>query len=341
MGQQLRCIDVGAKLFMDVYLVFNELCLQRPRAANPEVNKHTAHSWMQQFGDVITRARRYGIKALRVNEGFFNLELVPDYKIADWTRNREIDRELTQRIRSAATAYDELTDGRQTIEDKELSFDFRYQGERADGLGYAILLESIAVSLDTESCWQTHEIEVEVEELREVEDDLKIVSTTERSKHASHPDHLDNHRDWVQTERYATGIQNGINLLSKLNDWFPDLVFIAHVQEQIKGLNGGTPQLRQIVCRLFELNNYCQSWNSGGFDKTKLRNVSPEGKTVRADADLRNKRVFKLPDGREEFFEWHLRLTPDAWRLYFLPDAVNRRFYIGYVGPHLPTKKYK
>ncbi len=331
---------------MDIYLVFNELCLLRPRPTEPQANEFTAQDWMQKFGDVITHARRYGIKVLRVRRGFFEMVLVPSYTIRDWATDKRIDRELKRRIQSAATAYDELEydipEDIQDAETKKLGFDFKYDGATAEGLGFASLLESIAVSLDNEECWRQSEINVDIEEIVELEDDIKIVPSSRSIKHASHPNHLDIHRDWVQLERFATGVQNGIYVLSKTEDWFPNLIFLDSTKTQVEEMVAGTPQLRQVVNKLFELENYCREWTIGGFDKDRLASkATPESASVRSDSRLRSMRIFRLPNGNDEFFEWHLRLTPDEWRLFFLPDPATRKIYVGYIGRKLPTRKYR
>jgi hypothetical protein len=323
---------------MDIYLVFNEICLLRPRPTEPQPNEFSAQDWMQKFGDVITRARHYGIKVLRVRRDFFEMVLVPNYTIRDWATDKRIDRDLKRRIQSAATGHDELEydipEDIQDAESKKLGFDFKYEGAPAEGLGFASLLESIAVSLNTEECWRQSQINVDIEEIVESEDDIKIIPSVKSIKHASHPDHLDDHRNWVQLERFATAVQNGIYMLSKIEDWFPNLIFLDSTKTQVEQMVAGTPQLRQVVNKLFELENYCKEW-------TIASKVTPESASVRSDPRLRRMRVFRLPDGREEFFEWHLRLTPDEWRLFFLPDPTNHRMYVGYIGRKLPTRKYR
>lgn len=324
---------------MDVYLVFNELCLTRSRTGIQ--HKSLAQGWMEQFGDVLTQARRYGVKVLRVTQGFFELSLVPNYTIREWTFDREIDRELKRRIQSAATSYDEDTPDAVEDNKKRLAFEFKYDGIAADGLGFAFLLESIAVSLDTEDCWKSTEISLAIDEIIETEDDIQIIQTVKPARHISHKDHLELHRKWLQEERFTTSVQDGTYLLSKASDWFPGLIILDNARPQIQELSHGTPQIRQLVSKLFELENYCRGWSSGPFDKDKIASkATPESASVAGNAHYAGMRTFKLPDGREEYFEWHLRLTPGPWRLFFLPNSTDHIIYVGYVGRKLPSKKY-
>lgn len=324
---------------MDVYLVFNELCLTRPRPENQ--HKTLAQGWMSQFGEVLTTARRHGIKVLRVTQGFFELSLVPGYTIREWSFDREIDRELKRRIQSAATSYDEDSPEALEVNQKRLAFEYRYEGLAAEGLGFALLLDSIAVSLETEACWNCTDVDFEVDEIIEVDDDVDVIQKRQSRKHVSRKDHLDAHKKWLQDERFLVSVQDGPFLLSKIEDWFPNLVVLEDAKAQIQELSTGTPHLRQLVSKLFELENYCSTWKTGAFDKDKLASkATPESASVAGNAQYTSMRTFRLPNGREIYFEWHLRLTPGAWRLYFLPDVTAHKIFIGYVGKKLPSQKY-
>lgn len=67
-----------------------------------------------------------------------------------------------------------------------------------------------------------------------------------------------------------------------------------------------------------------------------------ESETVKSDTDLKALRRFKLLDGNEEYFFDHVGFTGKytGGRIYFIPDNANNRCFIGYIGRHLPTKKY-
>ena len=47
-------------------------------------------------------------------------------------------------------------------------------------------------------------------------------------------------------------------------------------------------------------------------------------------------RMFKLPDGRIECFEWHIKTG--NLRLHFFPE--NCIIYVGYIGKHLDTDTF-
>lgn len=97
--------------------------------------------------------------------------------------------------------------------------------------------------------------------------------------------------------------------------------------------------LRPVAPRLFQLQTYCQEWTEDRFDPKQLpTRASPESQVTLNQYG--KERTFRCPDNRERTFSWHLRLTPGAWRLYFIPRKETRQMIIGYIGPHLPTVKY-
>ncbi|MGN0462818.1 MAG: hypothetical protein ACI4HZ_10305 [Ruminococcus sp.] len=82
---------------------------------------------------------------------------------------------------------------------------------------------------------------------------------------------------------------------------------------------------------------------SSSYDPKELGiGARTESETVKSDTELKNLRKFQLPNGSEEYFFDHIGFTGkySGGRIYFLPDNSNNKCYIGYIGRHLPTKKY-
>ncbi len=86
---------------MDIYLVFNKLSALGDHLTQTE---YEARAWMSDFENVITKARKAGLKALKAQDDFFDTVLVEGYRIRDWLRDRTVDPDQRRRIRSAGTA---------------------------------------------------------------------------------------------------------------------------------------------------------------------------------------------------------------------------------------------
>lgn len=320
---------------MDLFLVFNELSVPS-EPHNPADTIYQAREWMAGFVATLVAAHRHNVKHLRTHRQFAGIDLVPGYSVSQWMNDREVrDRDAQRIIRNDATKLPYLEDI-PDVEDRIRLFDFKLNNNVAHGCGAAYLLESIAISLACRDIWNIDQIDIDIEELDETTADIKEYSSPIR--HVSCIDHVMTHAEWIQ-ERLQSSVQNGSDLLKKASDWFPHIRFTDNAEAQINDMTSGTPQLRQVVIKLFVMNTHCSQWISGGFVADTLPNVSRESSTVRDNPELRGKRTFKCKDGIERFFEWHARLTPDEWRLHFYPDGGNHTIIIGYVGPHLPTAK--
>ncbi|MCA1995138.1 MAG: hypothetical protein LDL41_24275 [Coleofasciculus sp. S288] len=308
---------------MDLEMVLNELSLQTPAD-----NAQTAR---QRMSDLITTARaaaELGVNpTLRTHSEFYATVLAPDYSLSDWLIDRSVDREESRFILlSTKTPF--LADIQDSeIEDRNLRSEFRYEGDLAEGLGIAYLLESLALSVSSEPRWESSSLVLDTTWL---EDDENLNSETVTVFHASQVDHIQGHIAWIQN-RLRTGVRNGLDLWNRRSELFPSLSFCETVSNQMQSLSSGNPMLRQVVKRLFELEDYCKSWTSGSFNPDNLPSkATPESETRLQK--FRQELTFTCPDGEKRIFSLHLRMTPGAWRLHFCVELGPGQIIIGYIG---------
>ncbi|MBX2976615.1 MAG: hypothetical protein KF721_10805 [Ignavibacteriaceae bacterium] len=121
---------------------------------------------------------------------------------------------------------------------------------------------------------------------------------------------------------------------------FSNIILCPSIENDLKKI--GSTYLKQIKDKLVALDNYVTShWSNGNFnyndanEKSSL-NISPESKKTMDQQKYYNQRVFKLPDGRNECFELHIKTG--NLRFHFFPE--NKKIYVGYIGKHLDTDKY-
>ena len=97
-------------------------------------------------------------------------------------------------------------------------------------------------------------------------------------------------------------------------------------------------EIRQILERLLEIDEFGSNWTSGTFpmgalnSKTNLR-ASFESASTNNSSRLRLMRTFTLPNGKSEYFEAHIKMG--NFRIHFFPDESTHTIYIGYIGSHL------
>jgi hypothetical protein len=312
---------------MALEMVLNELSLRTPATNIPTAR--------QRMSDFIRTVR--GVKAqcgrqttLRTQYEFYATTLASEYPLRRWLNDPEVDREEQRFIKTLATKAPFSNDIAnleiQDIENNISNCEFRHQGEIAIGLGVAYLLDALSVSFLFEQRWDDSHLNLVVSRLENeelVEEQLEIV-------HASCRHHVQKHADWIKN-RLRTEVLDGSDLWNRRDELFPSLEFCENVSQQIQSLSPSNPMLRQVVKRLFELEDYCKSWSSGSFNLDNLPSkATPESETRLQQ--FRQQLTFRCPDGEKRIFSLHVRMTPGAWRLHFSVELGPEKIIIGYIG---------
>jgi hypothetical protein len=311
---------------MALEMVLNELSLQLADSVL------TARQWMSELIQTVISATSQRIsRVIRTKTDVFDMILADGYPLRRWLNDREVDLEERRYIGLLTTKtpfWNELPE----LYDRVLEHEFHYENRQALGLGVAYLLESLAVSLPSEGCWNATLLPLNA---RWIIGNGDIEEGTVCVTHASQPVHMNEHREWIQ-DRLRSDVRDGNDLWKRRSELLPSLTFCEAVGPQIQDLN--PTMLRPVVRRLFELQVYCDGWTEGGFDQSQLpARATPESRATLEQYGA--PRTFLCPDGVERTFSWHVRLTPHAWRIHFYPDP-QRTMIIGYIGPHLPTVRH-
>jgi hypothetical protein len=315
---------------MPVEMVFNELSLKAPA-----IDKRTARDWMENFIETVRIATIQGVqRKLIARADFDQLLLSTNYKIVQWRNDPDVDKDLRSFFRNLQDKSDPpLPDI------VNPAFEVFYEAMPAFGLGYACIHSSLAVSVKSDPSWDQSSLDIEVKKLNE---DAEVVDECVSILHASSGEHIYEHSDWIQRQ-LQNFLTSGKEVWNHRNDLFTNLEFCGAVEKQLEGLYAGDPLLKSVTERLFELDNFCRQWEERIFNpKTLPCKASPESEATRNK--FRSERTFMCPDGERRYFEWHVRLTPHAWRIHFIPvpptdHNLSGKMTIGYIGTHLPTAK--
>lgn len=306
---------------MALEMVLNDLSLQ------PAGDIYSARQWMSDFVQTVKTATSHRVsRVIRTQSDIFDVVLAENYPMRRWLNDGDVDRvarQYVKRLTTKAPFWDGLPDLYQRVQ----SSAFEYDEKAAHGLGIAYLLEGLALSLPSEECWNTARLSLNA--LLDEDGEIETVSVI----HASHPNHIGEHKEWIQ-ERLRSDIEDGEDLWNRRSELLPSLKFCEGVDCQMSELS--PTMLRPVARRLFELDAYCYNWTEGGFDPDQF----PARATPESQATLQryeDERVFLCPDGVERLFSWHVRVTPGSWRIYFDPEPGPGAMFIGYIGPHLPT----
>jgi hypothetical protein len=306
-------------------LFFNELSIKEAP------NKHTAIKWMDDLMVLYKKAAGKGFSELKTTETFINITIAPNYKLNEWMYDQAVPYETRLFFKTKVSKFpfiEKLLEQKEG--EKQLLHEFKYKGLSAAGFGAAYLFDSLAVSFDNSSEWDTHLIVLDVTEYSE---DDQVIHSIEEVKHSSKPVHLDCLSNWLKDKKKVS-IPNGKLLWLKRNVHFPHLVFCQNVEDQVSYFSGSEPEFHMIVKQLSIMESYCSTWEGGIFTGDDFPSkVTSESESRRG----RFKKELNIicPDGEVREFPWHLRYTPGAGRIHFAPDNSQRIFFIGYIGPKI------
>ncbi|MDQ1354649.1 MAG: hypothetical protein QG657_4958 [Acidobacteriota bacterium] len=333
-------------------LILNEL-------SYPFRDKYKAITGIKTFIETFGAASTLGLTRLRIHENIgkklYRLELAPGYYVSEWlnsscdqqTAASEPDKkeasifDLKNRFREIIANSPLITDN-EPIEKEEYdrsSFEIVLTGgetKTAEGLGAAFLLDTIAMSFLSDSFWDTEKIErlkryVIKEDGSDYEEFVDV-------RHASRPGHMETHRQWIDNKKRES-LKTAGDLWERRVEFFPHLVLCGSIEQQLKTIIGiGSSYFNQIIDRLNLLDAYAKNWTSGRFSESEVKKsygLTVSKESVHTMKQYGNQRRFRLPDGRKEYFEMHIKTG--QLRFHFFPDEETHRIYVGYIGPHLRT----
>ncbi len=318
-------------------MVLNELSL-KPSASTIQ----QARQRMIDFLDTARIATKSGVKkVIRTSDDLSYLSLAPDYPLARWRNDHEVDVDTRRFFRSLVTKSPYLKDTEDSdLENRNARSQFTYQDEEAKGLGVAYLLEALAISFRSASCWEQSSLKltlIELDEEGELQEEQEL-----HVNHACSAAHIDEHKNWIREHiltRIQLNISEGCDIWTHRTTLFPHLLFCEAVEKQLQGVLQGHPLLQQIIKRLYALNTACENWCDGpdSYEGIPGR-MSPESNVTLQK--YTHEHTFLCPDGVNRLFSWHARLTPSAWRIYFYRDDEKKTLTIGHIGHKLPNVLY-
>jgi hypothetical protein len=275
---------------------------------------------------------------------WFGVELAPDFHWRDWHALNSDDPKAKDQIsafRSILTRSP-LFDAEEAGGELEL-FDVTdaSSGKAYPALRAAAWYESPMVSFPNGAHWNLNPLKIHIDSLSEGTGDI-----VRREGEIANFHDL---REWEEARpayeaRRSAEIDNGTELWAFRKAVYPMLDFCGRTESQFSDWSHPLNILDQVKESFGELNEFCGKWRDGGFpdySHNRLkegglnRKVSGESDSVDDNPGLRRHRMFYLPDGRCEYFEFHIKLS-QGYRIHFFPDQETKTIWIGYVGPHLP-----
>lgn len=295
---------------------------------------------MKELEKALRRAKQVGVSSALRTKGYFQ-DFVLDqdgYRVYDYLHDKNISHSERLFFLTIATKTPLIdSESEEGYQQQMLGFDFRISDKKADGLGVASMLDGLAISLTSDTCWDLTEVVVNKQYLDEagefVEEDVIV-------KHASRDDHVSQLGAWIE-QRLKQKVDNGEEMVFRWEELYPALVLCKSVEAQLYKFRKPNALFKQIQLKLHKLNDYFKDWTSGKFDPDAVfprRLLDPE--SPRTLEEYPDEHTFLCPDGVKRLFSWHVRVTPHERRIFFYPDTVSRKAFIGHIGEKLPNSTW-
>lgn len=319
--------------------MFNELSLKKVDS------KFTARSLMSEFISAANHASANGFTEIRMFEGviqtLYQIPLCDDYNIDNWLNDNDINTDLKDKFKILIGTFP-LFKNEELIAGEEFArSEFRYEYEGTNwqvfGLGAACIYNTLAISLLSNECWKSTVLPLQHYLVKHDGTDDTVQTET---KNFFNEESFNAHLDWWEKLR-IDNLEKTRELWDRRADFFSNLEFSPEMEEQIKKL-GFSKFLYQIIDRLTSLDQFAKNWKAGNFDINAVNETTNLNISTESDSTL-NKygtlRKFTVPGNGKEIFHLHIK-TGDL-RFHFWPDNTSHKVYVGYIGKHLRTVRFK
>lgn len=315
-------------------MVINELSARFPGESVAE-----ARDMMEMFVNTYFRMKdMIQNDVILLDQEYVSFLLAPNYRIEQWRNDAEVDIEVKRRFRSLiqhSAVYN--SEDFQMEHEEMICSEFRHQERESRGCQLAYELEGVAVSFLSDDFWKSPVIEGIY---RNIEDDGEIIEIEAEVRNVSCKENID---IFEQYYRQRSDIYNrktfksGNDILENKDALFPNLIFCDTALRQLR-YDVGSSEVSQVYKKLMELQREAELLN-GPFRAEYLTKATPESSITLQQFE--EEHTFRLPDGRNQIFSWHIRFTGSyAGRIFFEPVSGQNQIYIGHIGQKLPTARY-
>jgi hypothetical protein len=176
-------------------LILNELSLYHKASS-----KFEARNLMKDLLLTSRKANTYDFRKLRVNKDFIQLYLSENYTINNWLNDPQV-RPDYKTLLLGLKRYPFIAEGDENIETRfienyyylDMPFMQELHMREVEGLAVAFLYNTLSISFKTNEVWKKTNINL-LEKKAEVKNNVCV-------KHISCPEHIDFHREWIESNR--------------------------------------------------------------------------------------------------------------------------------------------
>jgi hypothetical protein len=324
------------------YLIFNHHSFPFDTIEEAKVS-------VPDFIKIALKARTLGLSVIlfdeSVDHNWYRIELAVNYYWQDWFQQYKENSEYIDLIRvfRSITTRQPLFMEAEYSEGAELfEVGLKKTGESLSALCAASWFDAPLTSFPTRHPWDSSPIDIFIHTLNEAGE--MDVNHGELNNFYSNTV-LESLKQYY-CEKQLSLIKSGRDLINQVDVLYPYINLCGKSVEQLNNWSYSYAILEQLKDTFTALNNFAENWRNKDipdYSHLNLKNsglnhqVSGESQTVSNNPSLRNQREFRLPSGRKEYFENHVKLS-NGFRIHFFPDTQTKIIYIGYIGSHLRLK---
>lgn len=307
-------------------LLFNELSM-----LSMAPDQATARAWFLSLQETVQAAVQRGLPSiLRIHEGFWAAQTAVGYSLANWLADPTIERERKQKLRSAVGKAPFLETLHRSAEDeRSRAVEALWEGQRALGLGLAVMRSDPVVSLSTPR-FCIDPLSVIVRYVSDADDTETIETVCNFHGHRA----VELRGSWI-TSRQQQELRDGSEIVRRCAEILERLEFTNTAIAQLNHLTGNEPVFPFVVRHLFALNEQARGWDGTKpfSDGYPFPCSEESGPTLQMYGETRR---FICPDGEKRLFTWHSKINLEKWRIHFIDQPSVRQVLVGYIGKHLP-----
>ncbi len=284
----------------------------------------------EYFFKVLRELKSFGLEKIRMDREFTKYsEILPNKTFQQLigeipVSDRDKKRRLLSFIKNGIAVIESpLIMSDEDEKEQLLENEYFYKNvSTKGGLACCDIWNTISISFNSKDEWNNKTVILRKETIS-YEKDIDI-------RHASIVEHLYTHQDFfeeLEKDKKLGITQN--NFWEKREELFPEkIIFCKELEKQIKKLDKTIFQQAIAILRDIET------------DKKLITdyNYSRESQSVKNDTELKKHRYFTI-NSKKVYFDNHIKSLSNANRIYFLEQ--DNKIYIGYIGKHLPTQKFK
>lgn len=300
---------------------FNDLCLKK-KFVSVRVTDEMVIQWLCDLVDILKTAKEVDkeVPRLRTENSLWGLQIegIPIMDCLQRIGDRDVRNYLLTIVNKSPH-----------IEDAEFET-FLFQGEEAAGLSAAWHLDCPAISFLTNDCWNKSL--------------LAIDTINSNSKFTKKVMNLTNKCRFNDLYKYYLSEDHCLQYIKKFDDfkrlkqrYWKNLVFSDEIESDSVFVE--ISYLRDVVRWICQLNIFFRNAECNFHNlHLYIPNVSTESQSVKTNPTLTSQREFHF-GGDLKICLLHIKIRDI--RIHFYPDYENRKGYVGYIGKHLDTAKYK